>query len=54
MIGYTRLEFRDTLHMLAEGKMNAAPLVAGVVGLDGVATAFDALGDPEAHTPRSS
>ncbi len=49
VVGYTPLEFRDTLHMLAEGKVNAAPLVTGTVGLPGVANAFDALGDPEAH-----
>ena len=49
VVGYTLLEFRDTLHMLAEGKVNPAPLVTGVVGLPGVGTAFDALGDPEAH-----
>ncbi len=49
VVGYTPLEFRDTLHMLAEGKVNAAPLVTGVVGLPGVSSAFDALGDPEAH-----
>ena len=49
VLAYTPLEFRDTLHMLAEGKVNAAPLVTGVVGLPGVDNAFDALGDPEAH-----
>jgi|SRR5271166_1891994 len=49
IVGYTPLEFRDTLHMLAEGKVNAAPLVTGVVGLQGVNAAFDALGDPETH-----
>jgi threonine dehydrogenase-like Zn-dependent dehydrogenase len=49
VVGYTPLEFRDTLHMLAEGKVQAAPLVTGVVGLPGVDGAFDALGDPEAH-----
>ncbi|MGO8907449.1 MAG: zinc-binding dehydrogenase [Solirubrobacteraceae bacterium] len=49
IVGYTPLEFRDTLHMLAEGKVNAAPLVTGVVGLQGANAAFDALGDPEAH-----
>src|SRR5205085_1611314 len=49
VIGYTPIEFRDTLHMLAEGKVNAAPLVTGSVGLRGVAAAFAALGDPEAH-----
>ena len=49
VVGYTPLEFRDTLHMLAEGKVNAAPLVTGTVGLSGVDAAFDALGDPESH-----
>jgi threonine dehydrogenase-like Zn-dependent dehydrogenase len=49
VIGYTPLEFRDTLHMLAEGKVDPRPLVTGTVGLDGVAGAFEALADPEAH-----
>ncbi len=49
VFGYTPLEFRDTLHMLADGKLDASALVTGTVGLDGVAAAFDALGDPEAH-----
>ena len=49
VLGYTPLEFRDTLHMLADGKVNVAPLITGTVGLSGVEAAFDALGDPEAH-----
>ena len=49
VIGYTPLEFRDTLHMLAEGKVNAAPMLTGTVGLEGVEGAFDALGDAEEH-----
>ncbi len=49
VVGYTPLEFRDTLHTLADGKVKAAPIVTGSVGLDGVASAFDALGDPETH-----
>jgi threonine dehydrogenase-like Zn-dependent dehydrogenase len=49
VLGYTPLEFRDTLHALAEGKVDASPLVTGTVGLDGVAAAYDALGDPERH-----
>jgi threonine dehydrogenase-like Zn-dependent dehydrogenase len=49
VLGYTPLEFRDTLHMLADGKVNVGPLVTGTVGLPGVDAAFDALGDPEAH-----
>ena len=49
VFGYTPLEFRDTLYLLAEGKVDGTPLLTGTVGLDGVATAFDALGDPETH-----
>ena len=49
VFGYTPLEFRDTLHMLAEGKLNGAPLVTGTVGLDGVDAAFEKLRDPETH-----
>ena len=49
VIGYTPLEFRDTLQMLAEGTVDPRALITGTVGLDGVAGAFEALGDPEAH-----
>ncbi len=59
VVGYGPLEFRNTLHMLADGKIDASPLVTGTVGLDGVADAFDALADPETHAkviidPRSN
>jgi threonine dehydrogenase-like Zn-dependent dehydrogenase len=59
VLGYTPLEFRDALHMLAEGEVDPTPLVTGTVGLPGVESAFDALGDPEAHAkilidPKSS
>ena len=59
VIGYTPLEFRDTLHMLAEGEVDPRPMMTGEVGLDGVDSAFGALGDPEAHAkilidPRST
>ncbi len=49
VVGYTPLEFRDTLHMLADGKVNPAPMLTGTVGLPGVNPAFDALADPETH-----
>jgi threonine dehydrogenase-like Zn-dependent dehydrogenase len=49
VIGYSPVEFRDTLHMLAEGKVDPRPLITGEVGLDGVDAAFTALGDPERH-----
>jgi threonine dehydrogenase-like Zn-dependent dehydrogenase len=47
VLGYTPLEFRDTLRMLAEGKIDPRPLITGSVGLDGVDAAFAALADPE-------
>jgi threonine dehydrogenase-like Zn-dependent dehydrogenase len=49
VVGYTPLEFRDTLHMLAEGKVDARPLLTGKVGLTGVGNAFEALADPDTH-----
>ena len=49
VFGYTPLEFRDTLHMLAEGKVDPSPLITGTVGLDGVAEAFTDLGNPDRH-----
>jgi threonine dehydrogenase-like Zn-dependent dehydrogenase len=49
VLGYTPLEFRDTLYMLADGKVDVIPLITGTVGLNGVEKAFDALDDPEAH-----
>ncbi|HEX5927074.1 MAG TPA: zinc-binding dehydrogenase [Baekduia sp.] len=59
VLAYTPLEYRDTLHMLADGKVDPRPLITGTVGLDGVDAAFTALGDPETHAkvlidPRSS
>jgi threonine dehydrogenase-like Zn-dependent dehydrogenase len=49
VLGYTPQEFREALHLLADGKVDPTPLITGSVGLDGVAGAFDALADPEAH-----
>jgi threonine dehydrogenase-like Zn-dependent dehydrogenase len=49
VVGYTPLEFRHTLHMLAGGKVNAAPIATGTVGLSGVEAAFDTLTDPGKH-----
>ena len=49
VLGYTPLEFRDALHMIAEGKIDCSPLITGIVGLDGISNAFSALRDPEQH-----
>lgn len=49
VFGYTPEEFALTLRQLSEGMIDVSSLVTGRVGLDGVADAFVALGDPEAH-----
>jgi threonine dehydrogenase-like Zn-dependent dehydrogenase len=49
VLAYTPLEYRDTLHMLAEGKIDPSPLVTGTVGLEGVERAFDLLGAADTH-----
>ncbi|MEU7766835.1 zinc-binding dehydrogenase [Nocardia sp. NPDC049190] len=49
VFGYDPGEFRDTLHMLADGKIDPTPLITGTVGLAGVDNAFAALGNPERH-----
>ena len=46
---YQPHEFRETLHLMADGKVDPTPLVTGTVGLDGVAGAFEVLGNPEGH-----
>ena len=49
VLGYTPLDFRDTLHLLAEGKVDPRPMITGTVGLSGVPSAFSDLEDPEKH-----
>jgi threonine dehydrogenase-like Zn-dependent dehydrogenase len=49
VFGYTPLEFRDTLHALAEGEIDPRPLITATVGLDGVDAAFEALSSDPAH-----
>jgi threonine dehydrogenase-like Zn-dependent dehydrogenase len=49
VFGQSPLEYRDTLMMIADGKVQCRPMITGIVGLDGVANAFDALRDPETH-----
>ena len=50
VLGYTPAEFASSLRLLAEGKVDAAQLITGTVGLDGVAQAFSDLANPERHT----
>jgi len=50
VLGYTPEEFSYSLRLIAEGQVDAASLVTGRVGIDGVAQAFADLANPEAHT----
>jgi threonine dehydrogenase-like Zn-dependent dehydrogenase len=50
VLGYTPDEFARSLRLIADGEVDAAPLVTAKVGVDGVAQAFDDLANPEAHT----
>ena len=49
VLAYTAQEFAESLHHIAEGKVDVAPLVTGTVGLDGVSDAFAELANPERH-----
>ncbi len=48
-LGYDPMEFAATLERIAEGELDVGPLITGSVGIDGVAGAFEALADPDAH-----
>jgi threonine dehydrogenase-like Zn-dependent dehydrogenase len=49
VLGYTPIEFADTLGHIAEGRIDVAPLVTGRVGVAGVPGAFEELARPDAH-----
>lgn len=49
VLGYTVREFHETLHHIADGKLDVGPIVTHTVALDGVADAFDDLARPDAH-----
>ena len=49
VLGYAPEEFAATLSHLAEGRVNADPLITGKVGVEGVAKAFEDLASPETH-----
>ncbi|GIE77305.1 dehydrogenase [Actinoplanes philippinensis] len=46
---YDPVEFREALRMVARRRIDPRPLLTGVVGLDGVADAFDALARADHH-----
>jgi len=50
VLGYTPDEFAHALRLIAEGQVDTASLVSATVGVDGVATAFADLANPERHT----
>lgn len=49
VLGWTPVEFNQSLQNLAEGRIEAETLVTGQVDLDGVPDAFTALGNPDEH-----
>lgn len=49
VLGYTPEEFARTLRHLAEGEINAAPMITGKVALDEIVDAFAALAKPDEH-----
>jgi threonine dehydrogenase-like Zn-dependent dehydrogenase len=48
-LGYDPMEFNGTLRAIAEGEIDVTPMITGEVPLDGVAGAFEALGNPDDH-----
>jgi threonine dehydrogenase-like Zn-dependent dehydrogenase len=48
-LGYTPAEFGESLHAIADGKVDLTSWLTGTVGVDGVPQAFVDLGNPEAH-----
>lgn len=49
VLGWSPAEFSQALHLLAEGRIDGRRFITGEVGIDGVARAFEELGDPERH-----
>jgi threonine dehydrogenase-like Zn-dependent dehydrogenase len=49
VLAYTGQEFAESLHFIAEGKVDVTPMLTGTVGLDGVGAAFAELGNPDRH-----
>ncbi|MFT4562051.1 MAG: threonine dehydrogenase-like Zn-dependent dehydrogenase [Gammaproteobacteria bacterium] len=49
VLAYSGQEFAQSLHAIADGIIDAAPLVTGKIGVDGVAKAFEDLASPDLH-----
>lgn len=50
VVTYSPQEFRDAMHLIADGTVNVAPMITGRVGLDAIAGAFADLAKPDIHT----
>jgi threonine dehydrogenase-like Zn-dependent dehydrogenase len=48
-LGYDPMEFNQSLQSIADGEIDVVPMITGEVGIDGVAGAFEALGNPDEH-----
>lgn len=49
VVAYSAEEFAATLHHIAEGEIDVAPIVTGTVGIDGIPGAFEELQSPDRH-----
>jgi threonine dehydrogenase-like Zn-dependent dehydrogenase len=49
VLGYTGAEFADSLHHIAEGRVDVSPLITWTVGLADVSNAFAVLANPGQH-----
>jgi threonine dehydrogenase-like Zn-dependent dehydrogenase len=49
VLAYDPQEFSDSLRAIAEGDIDVSPIITGAVSLEGVATAFADLADPDCH-----
>ena len=46
---YGHKEFAESLQIIADGRVDDAPLITGEAGLDGLGEAFDELATPVTH-----
>jgi threonine dehydrogenase-like Zn-dependent dehydrogenase len=49
VLAYTADEFAQSLHHIAEGQIDVAPMITATIGLDGVRQAFADLASPDHH-----
>lgn len=50
VVTYTPAEFRDAMHLIADGVVEVGPMITGRVALDDIAAAFATLAKPDEHT----